>query len=92
MSDYSSEEDLPTVRLPEKFVDHWTIEAMRLHLLMEVLFRSLCYADTGDKSSARGDDVLVRYISDSLDRLWIEIEEVSDGHWEPRSWEEKADE
>lgn len=70
-------ECLPTVTLPEKFVDHWTIEAMRLHLLMDaaaippcdggmpwtqrVLFRSLCFADTGDKSSARGDDVLVRY-------------------------------
>lgn len=92
MSNCSCEEELPTVLLPVKFVRHWQAEVMRMHFLMEVLSRSLRYAYTGDKSSPHGDDALARYVSDSLDRLWIEIEEVSDGRWEPRSWEAREDE
>jgi len=91
MSD-RSEENLPKVLLPKKFVNHWILETMRLHFLMEVLFRSLSYSNTGDKCSALGDDAFARYISDCLDRLWIEVEEVADGHWERRSWEVEEDE
>lgn len=92
MSNHTSPPNLRTVRIPEKFILHWIKEGIRLHGLCEVLFRSLCYSDTGEKSYPRGDEALVEHIKDSLDRLWIEIEEVKDGHWEPRRWEVEENE
>lgn len=86
MSHHTPEENLRLVRLPEKFVKHWIIETLRLYLLCEVLFRSLRYEDTVCPSTG-GDDELVIHIKSSLNALFTEIEEVNDGHWEPRSWE-----
>ena len=41
MSDRTYPQDLPTVRLPDKFVSHWINELIRLHDLTEVLYRSI---------------------------------------------------
>lgn len=81
-------QDLPTTTVPTKFVQHWQDEAMRLRDLAEVLFRSLTVrAETSGRGEPRGEETLAKHMEESLDALWIEIEEVSDGHWQPRDWE-----
>lgn len=84
-------EDLPTVSIPTKFVQHWQAESMRLRDLAEVLFRSLtARMETSGRGEPRGDETLAKHLEESLDALWVEIEQVSlDGRWEPRSWETK---
>ncbi len=81
-------EGLELVELPIKFVHHWQNEAMRLRDLAEVLCRSLTVRmETSGRGEPRGDETLVKQMEESLDALWMEIEEVSDGYWQPREWE-----
>lgn len=81
-------EGLELVELPIKFVNHWQDEAMRLRDLAEVLCRSLTVRmETSGRGEPRGDETLAKQMEESLDILWMEIEEVSDGRWEPRKWE-----
>lgn len=87
MSDRSYPQDLPTVRLPDKFIAHWIVELIRLHDLTEVLYRSMRYAEQNEHPFSSGDSELVEHIKSSMSSLWAEIEEVRDGNWEPRSWE-----
>lgn len=84
MSDRTPQEDLPLVSVPEKFINHWILEVIRLYDLSQVLYRSLRYAEDSD---CNGDPTLVEHIKSSLDALFSEIEEVKNGHWQPRSWE-----
>jgi hypothetical protein len=93
MSDRFQGEGLVLIEIPQKFARHWQDEAMRLCDLADVLCCSIRFKDEGERGVPRGDDTLAEHIKDSLEALWIEIEEVShDGYWQPRSWEEKADE
>lgn len=82
-------EGLELVELPQKFVQHWQEEAMRLRDLAEVLCRSLtARGELADRGAPRGDETVAKHMQESLDALWIEIEEVSlDGRWQPRKWE-----
>lgn len=81
-------EGLKLVELPKKFVNHWQEEAMRLRDLAEVLCRSLtARGEVAGRGEPRGDETLSKHMQESLDGLWIEIEEVTDGHWESRRWE-----
>jgi hypothetical protein len=83
-------EGLELIQIPKKFPEHWQKEAMRLRDLAEVLYCSLKYKDEGKRGVLRGDDVLAEHIKDSLETLWVEIEQVTlDGFWQPRSWEKK---
>ena len=82
-------EGLELVQLPTKFVHHWQDEAMRLRDLAEVLCRSLtARMETSGRGAPRGDETVAKHMQESLDALWVEIEEVSlDGRWQPRKWE-----
>lgn len=91
MSDRYQGEDLELIKLPQKFVRHWQDEAMRLRDLTEVLYRSLAARNTGLRGDPRGDDTLAKHIDGSLEALWVEIEQVSEGFWEPRAWEEEEE-
>ena len=103
MSSDRSEENLRLVKLPEKFVVHWINEVVRLYELSEVLYRSTTNLEDS-RSAAQsfgknllpkishrpvGDSTLVEHIKQSLSALFVEIQEVKDGHWEPRAWEEE---
>lgn len=93
MSNRYQGEGLELIQVPIKFVHHWQNEAMRLRDLAEVLFRSLTVrAETSGRGEPRGEETLAKHMEESLDALWIEIEEVCDGHWQPRDWEAEADE
>ena len=90
MSDRFQGEGLELIQLPKKFPEHWQEEAMRLRDLADVLCCSIRFKDEGKRGVPRGDDTLALHIKDSLEALWVEIEQVSlDGFWEPRSWETK---
>lgn len=91
MSD-RSEENLRLVKIPDKFVTHWIIEVVRLYELSEVLYRSTTNLEDSRSSRPVGDSTLVEHIKQSLTALFVEIEEVRDGHWERRSWEGEDDE
>ena len=105
MSDRIPKEGLVLIKLPQKFVRHWQDEAMRLRdltieiwgrglfpKLSEFLYHSLAARNTGLRGDPRGDDTLAKHIDGSLEALWVEIEQVRDGFWEPRAWEEEEDE
>lgn len=76
------------ISLPVKFVNHWLDQTTRLYELTEVLYRSIRHTSEDDNKRV-GDDTLVEDIKEHLKMLFVEIEEVCDGHWEPRSWEKK---
>ena len=84
-------EGLELIQIPKKFPEHWQEEAMRLRDLADVLYCSLRFKGEGNRRGVpRGDDILALHLKDSLEALWIEIEQVSlDGFWQPRSWETK---
>ena len=86
------QENLHLVKLPEKFVTRWIIEVVRLYQLSEVLYRSTTYLEDSRSARPVGDSTLVEHIKQSLKALFIEIEEVRDGHWERRSSEVEEDE
>lgn len=81
------QENQHLVKLPEKFVTRWIIEIVRLYQLSEVLYRSTTYLEDSRSARPVGDSTLVEHIKRSLKALFIEIEEVRDGHWERRSSE-----
>ena len=88
MSNRYQGEGLELVEVPIKFVHHWQSEVMRLRDLAEVLSRSLTVRmETSGRGAPRGDETLAKQMEEALDILWIEIEEVGDGHWQPRKWE-----
>ena len=86
------EENLRLIKLPEKFVVHWINEVVRLYELSEVLYRSTTNLEDSRSARPVGDSTLVEHIKQSLSALFSEIQEVKDGHWEPRAWEEEEDE
>lgn len=92
MSNRYQGEGLELVEVPIKFVHHWQSEVMGLRDLAEVLYRSLtARMETSGRGEPRGDETLAKHMEESLDALWVEIEEVSDGYWQPRKWEAKKD-
>lgn len=81
-------EGLELVQLPTKFVNHWQEEAMRLRDLAEEKCRSLtARGEVAGRGAPRGDETVAKHMQESLNALWIEIEEVTDGYWQPRKWE-----
>lgn len=76
-------------RIPKILLLRWVDEMVKLVELTEVLYRSICYTRDkfGGETETRicmGDDELVRIIRDRLDSLFVEIEEVKDGHIEDK--------
>lgn len=73
--------------VPGILLDRWVEELNKCANLLEVLLRSVQWTELkygGDRNTriAMGDDELVRIVRDRLTDLFVEIEEVSDGHLE----------
>lgn len=57
---------------------HWLDETTRLVELLHVLWRSVSYNNLKDSRPCKGDDRLIRHIEDSLDKLYMEIEDMKE--------------
>lgn len=71
--------------VPNILLLRWIDELTKLSDLMEVLHRSVLWTQLkhggeADTRIAMGDDELVKTIRDRLTNLFVEIEEVKDGH------------